>query len=128
MRRNSSRRVLAIGLDAAEPTLIRRLIDRWEMPALRALESEGRWIRVLSPAHIGSGCVWPTFATGTEPAAHGIYGEWCWQPELMSLKHFNGSGFAPFWKRFVDQGISVGVLDPPFITPIGLSDGFEIID
>jgi len=128
MSRNNGRRVLAIGIDAAEPALIRRLIDQNEMPALKSLQSAGRWLRVQSPAHIGSGSVWPTFASGEEPVAHGIHGEWCWQPETMSLKRYDRGEFQPFWKALSDEGISVGVLDPPFARLVGLSRGFEIVD
>ena len=128
MSRNNGRRVLAIGIDAAEPALIRRLIDQNEMPALKSLQSDGRWMRVQSPAHIGSGSVWPTFASGEEPVAHGIHGEWCWQPETMSLKPYDRGEFQPFWKALSDKGISVGVLDPPFARPVGLSRGFEIVN
>lgn len=59
--------VLAIGIDAAEGTFVRQLIEQGGMPALGGLLKEGRWLRVDSPAHIGSGAVWPTFMTGVEP-------------------------------------------------------------
>ncbi|HEY3024697.1 MAG TPA: alkaline phosphatase family protein [Pyrinomonadaceae bacterium] len=95
MSRHNGGRVLAIGLDAAEPALIRRLIAQDEMPALKSLLAEGRWLRVQSPAHIGSGTVWPAFMTGKEPSGHGVYGEWCWQPETMSLFRFDGRILKP---------------------------------
>jgi len=128
MSRHKGGRVLAIGLDATEPSLIRRLIAQDEMPALKSLLADGRWIRVESPAHIGSGTVWPTFMTGKEPSGHGIYGEWCWQPETMHLFRFDGRNLKPFWRTLSEAGISVGVLDPPFARLVGLSEGFEIID
>ena len=87
----SARRV---GIDAAEPALIDQLITQGKMPALKSLLGEGRWLRVKSPAHIGSGSVWPTFITGEEPASHGVYGEWGWQPEIMSLRRYNGRHLA----------------------------------
>src|SRR6185503_5185252 len=98
MSRNNHSRVLAIGLDAAEPALVRHLIERDEMPALKSLLGAGRWIRLQSPAYVGSGAVWPTFATGTEPSVHGVYGEWCWQPETMDVNRYDGRGVSPFWK------------------------------
>lgn len=128
MSRHNGRRVLAIGLDAAEPTLIRRLIAQDEMPALKSLLAEGRWMRVRSPAYIGSGSVWPTFMSGEEPLAHGVYGEWCWQPETMSLVRYDGRNLKPFWQALSEKGISVGVLDPPFARSVGLTQGFEIIE
>ena len=120
--------VLAIGVDAAEPSLVRQLIDRNQMPALKSLLEGGKWLRIKSPAHIGSGSVWPTFITGEEPARHGVYGEWCWQPETMSLVRYDGRNLLPFWKALSQEGISVGILDVPFGTPVGLTEGFEILE
>jgi len=126
MSQNNGPRVLAIALDAAEPTLIRRMIEQDEMPALKSLLAEGRWLSVKSPVHVGSGSVWPTFMTGCDPSVHGIYGEWCWQPDTMSVSRYQGGGLVPFWKRFVDEGATVGVLDLPFMPMLGLRNGFEI--
>lgn len=119
-------RVLAIGVDAAEPTLVRRMIEGGELPALRRLLGEGSWSRVDSPARIGSGSVWPTFISGTGPHAHGAYGEWCWRPGTMSLVHFSGSGLTPFWTRLIEEGVTVGLLDVPFAPFRGAPTGFEI--
>lgn len=128
MNRAHEKRVLAIGIDAAEPALIRQLIEGGELPALKRLLDDGRWRAVASPAHIGSGAVWPTFITGTEASRHGIYGEWCWQPETMSLNRFGGHHLAPFWKELTERGLTVGVLDVPFAPTVGLSKGFEITE
>ncbi|HEY6187719.1 MAG TPA: alkaline phosphatase family protein [Pyrinomonadaceae bacterium] len=121
------RRVLAIGLDAAEPLLVRRLIERGELPSLkRLLEDGGAWSRVQSPAHVGSGAVWPTFMTGLEAHEHGIHSEWSWQPERMRLAAVTNDHLTPFWKELALKGIEVGVLDVPFAPLVGLSSGYEI--
>lgn len=119
-------RVLAIALDAAEPTLVRQLIDAGELPAFKKLLAQGSWIKVKSSAEIGSGAVWPSFITGTDPAEHGIYGEWCWRPETMSLSRYHGRHLNAFWKKMVAEDASVGLLDVPFAPFLGLSSGFEI--
>jgi len=120
--------VLAIGIDAAESTLIRQLIEQNKMPALGSLLSEGQWLRVDSPAHIGSGAVWPTFMTGVEPTTHGMYSEWSWIPEAMSLIRYSGRHLTPFWKSYAEQGVSIGVFDVPFALPVGVSSGFEVCE
>ena len=119
-------RVLAVGLDAAEPTLITALLEQGRLPVLAALLQRGIWRRIKSPEDIGSGAVWPTFITGTEPAQHGIFGEWCWESTTMSLRHYNGHHLTPFWKDLEEQGVTVGLLDVPFAPLLGLSRGFEI--
>lgn len=126
MKQGNGTRVLAIGLDAAEPTLLRQLIEEDEMPALKRLLERGAWKRVESSAHIGSGSVWPTFITGTDPREHGAYAEWSWHPETMSLTRYNGRDLKPFWKSLAGEGATIGVLDVPFAPVINLSTGFEI--
>lgn len=126
MKRKHVRPVLAIGLDAAEPTLVRRLIEADRLPALKGLLSAGVWADVASPANIGSGAVWPTFFTGKGPSEHGVHSEWCWQPDTMSLKRYDGLGLVPFWKELAEEGVRVGVLDMPFAPLLGLREGFEI--
>jgi predicted AlkP superfamily phosphohydrolase/phosphomutase len=123
---NSS--VLAIGIDSAESTLVRQMIEQGEMPALKSLLTSGRWLEVRSPSTIGSGAVWPTFLTGEEPNAHGIYSEWKWLPETMSLCRYEGHHLTPFWKALAEQGVSVGVLDVPFAPPVGIARGFEVCE
>lgn len=119
-------RVLAIGIDAGEPALIRPMIEQNELPVLKSLLAEGRWLRVKSPSHIGSGSVWPSFITGEGPAKHGVYGEWCWQPEMMGLRRYTGRGLKAFWQSLSQEGLRVGILDVPFAPFLDLADGFEI--
>jgi predicted AlkP superfamily phosphohydrolase/phosphomutase len=126
MMQNEGRYVLAIGVDAAEPSLVRELMERGEMPVLKSLSDAGVWLRVESPAYVGSGSVWPTFITGSAPAEHGTYGEWCWRPDAMGLERYHGRGLRPFWEALVREGSTVGVLDVPFMPLLGLTKGFEI--
>jgi len=126
MSSSNNLRLLAIGLDAAEPSLIQKLIDDGSMPNLAALVKEGRWLHLKAPAHIGSGSVWPTFITGTPPTKHGLYSEWIWRPAKMGLERYHGRDLVPFWKQLDEQGVAVGVLDVPFATPVGLRKGFEV--
>jgi predicted AlkP superfamily phosphohydrolase/phosphomutase len=118
--------VLAIGIDAAESSLVKQLIEQNEMPALKALLDGGRWLRVQSPAPIGSGAVWPTFITGLEPATHGVYSEWSWKPGVMGLSRYHGRHLTPFWKGQARQNIRIGTFDVPFVLPVGVSEGFEV--
>ena len=126
MNTNDGPQVLAFAIDAAEPTLIRKMIEQNEMPTLKALLSDGRWMNVKSPADIGSGSVWASFLTGEDPVAHGFYGEWCWEPEQMGVRRVTSQELIPFWKTLAENGTTVGVLDVPFMTLVGLSKGFEV--
>jgi predicted AlkP superfamily phosphohydrolase/phosphomutase len=125
---NKNSSVLAIGIDAAESTLVRRMIEDDELPALGSLLAQGNWLEVRSPSLIGSGTVWPTFLTGEEPTAHGIYSEWKWLPATMNLRRYKGHHLTPFWKSLAQQGVSIGVFDVPFAAPVGIKDGFEVCE
>jgi len=125
---NKNSSVLAIGIDAAESTLVRRLIEQNELPALASLLVEGKWVELRSPSLIGSGTVWPTFLTGQDPAVHGIYSEWKWLPRTMGLRRYEGHHLTPFWHSLAQQGVSVGVFDVPFAPPVGITRGFEVCE
>jgi predicted AlkP superfamily phosphohydrolase/phosphomutase len=120
--------VLAIGIEAAETRLVRRLIDQNQMPVLKSLLEQGKWIGVESSANIGTSSVWPCFMTGEDVDVHGIYSEWCWEPATMSFSTLTGDKLRPFWKAFSDEGYSVGILGVPFMPFVGLSKSFEVSD
>jgi len=126
MTSTEGRKVLAIGMDAAEPSLVRRMIEDGELPSLRRLLAEGTWAKVRSPAHIGSGAVWPTFTTGLDPQEHGIHSDWSWQPRMMRLARACCDHLTPFWKALAGSGLTVGVMDVPFAPPVSAGEGFEI--
>lgn len=126
MSQGSDTRVLAIVIDAAEPRLVQQMIEHEELPVLKSLMSAGEWKKVLAPADIGSGAVWPTFITGTDPRVHGIHGEWRWHPSEMMLTRYKGRDLTPFWQTLAKNGTTIGILDLPFMPMIGLENGFEI--
>jgi predicted AlkP superfamily phosphohydrolase/phosphomutase len=126
MSQSRSRRVLAIGIDAAEPTLVRKLIDEGKLPSLEALLTGGYWGEVRSPADIGSGTVWPTFMTGRGPIDHGIYSILPWDSAAMRLVRLTTDHLTPFWEALSRKGYAVGVLDVPFAPVVGLERGIEI--
>ena len=126
MSRSDRRPVVAVGIDGAEPALVRSLMARGEVPCLRALLERGAWGRVTSPADIGSGAVWPTFMTGSAPRRHGICYDWPWDPDGMRIAHLTTDHLTPFWKTFALEGYAVGVLDVPFAPIAGVPNGIEI--
>jgi predicted AlkP superfamily phosphohydrolase/phosphomutase len=120
-------RVLALGIDAAEPRLVRELLGQGELPCLGKLLARGSWSDVQSPADIGSSAVWPAFVTGTEAAEHGTASVWGWDPSTMTCTDaYAAASRIPFWKSLVDGGLNVGVLDVPFAPVLGMPRGFEI--
>ena len=121
-------RVLAIGLDAAQPSLLQAMLADGELPTLQELREEGSWSRVESRAEYGSGVVWPTFFTGTDPTEHGQYTHWGWDPSAMSLSYYDASVHTPFWRALHEDGVTVGVIDVPFAPHLGVDRGFEVLE
>ena len=82
---DSSRKLLLIGLDAAEASLVERWTDDGTLPTLRALRAGGTWGRLSSSARYLTGSPWPTFYTGRPPSDHGIYHDFQWRQEQMAF-------------------------------------------
>ena len=121
-------RVLAVALDAAEWSFLERLMDAGELPVLDRLRREGAWRPVRARADIGSGAVWPTFATGAAPAAHGRFSGWAWNPAAMRVEPMSVGELEPFWSSAACADVEIGVLDVPFAPHAGLERGFEVTD
>lgn len=108
---------LIVGIDSAEPTLVRALIDAGRLPAIAGLLADGWWRDLASPAVIGSGTVWPTFMTGRPPAEHGVHiHPFAWSPSTMSLETAVVEP-RPWWWEEADRGRRVLELDVPISAP-----------
>jgi predicted AlkP superfamily phosphohydrolase/phosphomutase/Flp pilus assembly protein TadD len=75
-RRAASRRdharVILVGLDGADWSLLDRLIAAGRMPSLARLVGEGRTARLKSSIPLLSPIIWTSIATGTTPERHGV--------------------------------------------------------
>ncbi len=123
-------RVLAIGLDAAEPSLIERWTEDGSLPTLKALRAKGSYGRLASTAAWMTGSAWPTFYTGQGPAQHGFYNYLVWRgdkmiteqpaPERMPIR--------PFWRALKDPaGPRIISIDVPLTTDSEPFNGKEIM-
>lgn len=124
----AARPVLAIAIDAAEPTLVRSMLSNGELPALARLLEEGQWGSVTSPAGIGSGAVWPTFTTGSPPTTHEICSFWTWDPERMAVTPVPLGPIEPLWRAVADRGKGVCLIDVPFTQPGSAPGGCELVE
>lgn len=116
-RDRGGRRVLMLGLDAADHDLVQRLMREGRMPRLAALASRGSSGRLASPADLYAGGVWPTFYTGRHVADHGVYHNKQWRPESMRVEvpaeHWTNA--TPFWERWHDAGFESLIVDVPMV-------------
>lgn len=118
------RRVMLVGLDAAESSLLLAGAESGDLPALASMYRSGAWGTVQSPAGFGSGAVWPSIATAVSPARHGRFYYQQVPPGRYEAKRFEAEEFVaePVWERISAAGRRIAVFDVP---KVGLSTGIN---
>ena len=66
-------RVVILGFDGVEPSIIDRMLEAGELPNLAALREEGAYARLGTTIPPQSPAAWTSFATCKNPGGHGIY-------------------------------------------------------
>ena len=110
-------RLLVIGLDGAAFDLLKRWVTDGTLPAFARWLDAGahgplRSIPNLDPA-------WATFATGLNPANHGIFHEMDWSTDHRSLRLMQAADLhgQPFWRTASDAGRRALVIHARFTYP-----------
>ncbi len=67
------RKVVVIGLDGFEPSLVEPLLAAGELPHLARLRQHGGYAHVATTCPAQTPVAWSTFVTGTNPGGHGIF-------------------------------------------------------
>lgn len=94
------RKVLVIGLDGLEPSLVAALVDRGLLPNMAGLVRAAGLARVATTAPAQTPVAWSTFATGTNPGGHGIFdflrrNPRTYLPDLSFSRYEQPSAFVP---------------------------------
>jgi predicted AlkP superfamily phosphohydrolase/phosphomutase len=123
-------RILIVGLDSAEPDLVRAWAAEGRLPNLQRLlvAGDGRDVRNLPG--FGNGVFWPCIHTGADPSFHGGYYLRQARPPTYAIEPFTKHDYLlpPFWRTLEDEGLDVAIIDP-VEAPIGrLKRGIEILD
>lgn len=71
MRR--TRKVIVIGLDGLEPTIVEPMLQAGELPQLARLRAQGSYARLATTTPAQTPVAWSTFATGVNPGGHGVF-------------------------------------------------------
>jgi predicted AlkP superfamily phosphohydrolase/phosphomutase len=109
--------LLVVGIDGADWDLVQPWIDAGELPALAALQCDGEWGRAVSTTPPATFPAWTSFATASEPAAHGVFD--------FTRRHGYGVRFVSardravptVWSRLADAGRRVCVYNLPAAYP-----------
>ncbi|MCH7911017.1 MAG: alkaline phosphatase family protein, partial [Candidatus Hydrogenedentes bacterium] len=132
-------RVVILGFDGVEPTIVEQMMDAGELPNLAKLRDGGTYSRLQSSNPPQSPTAWSSFTTSKHPGNHGIYDFILRTPRnylpgvgFGSVVHpklaADGSLASPpgfknlregesFWKVASDQGARCKVFSVPFAFP-----------
>ena len=126
-------RVIIVGLDGLEPTILEEMLAADELPNFAALRGQGGYGRVATTLPAQTPVAWSSFATGTNPGAHGIFDFVSRNPQTyrleLALNRYEQAGVfqpprvvnlrrgAPFWQLLSDQGIPSSVIRCPCTYP-----------
>ncbi|MCO6430856.1 MAG: alkaline phosphatase family protein [Deltaproteobacteria bacterium] len=68
-----TRRVVVLGLDGLEPSLVDKFISEGKLPNLKSLSENGSYKRLGTTLPALSPVAWSSFQTGVNPGAHNIF-------------------------------------------------------
>jgi len=122
-------KIIAIGLEMLEPTLLEKWCKEGHLPTLAALCKRGAYRRVLSPTEISSSSPWPSINCGVTPGKHGIafiHRQFVSGTYETQRKRADDVGRPPFWELFKNTGKRIFTFDVPDSRIYGV-DGVEIV-
>ena len=128
------KKVIVIGLDGLEPTIVESMLERGELPNLARIRQMGSYSRLRTTYPAQTPVAWSSFATGTNPGGHGIFDFISRNPATylpdVALSHFaapknmfsppqvvNQRKGVPFWQALSQAGIPSVVLRCPCTFP-----------
>jgi predicted AlkP superfamily phosphohydrolase/phosphomutase len=126
----SATRVLVIGIDAANPTLLRQWAHDGTLPTLRSMIARGLLGATRGIEGFFVGSTWPSFYTGVTPARHGFHyltqlkpGTYeFYRPATDAIAH------APFWRHLSRAGRRVAILDVPLTRIDRELNGIHVVE
>jgi predicted AlkP superfamily phosphohydrolase/phosphomutase len=124
------RRLLFIGLDAADAQLIERWCQEGRLPNISQMKARGTWCRLNTTAEIFHVSAWPSIFTGTTPDKHGLYHAYVIHPGHQGvLRPRPDQSPVPFlWKLLSDHGSRSVIMDAFLTCPLQDFNGTQIVD
>ncbi len=119
--------LVAIGLDAAEPTLVERWMDEGKLPALARMRRAGAFVPLANFPHCRAETACTTFLTGCPPALTGRWGAFKFHEDygVDNLEAYEFDEYPPFYA--LGPGRRVAVVDLPQTRLSDRVDGVQVI-
>jgi len=128
------KKVIVIGLDGLEPSIVETMLERAELPNLAKIRQAGCYTRLRTTYPAQTPVAWSSFATGTNPGGHGIFDFISRDPETYqpdaALSHFerpknvflpprvvNQRKGVPVWQTLTQAGVPSVILRCPCTFP-----------
>lgn len=99
-----SRKLFVLSLDGTPYTLLKDALER--LPTLKKLFAQGTFTQMDSVIPTISSVAWATFATGSNPAQHSIFGFVDLDPQMhFCIPNARSLTALPLWQRFTELGL-----------------------
>lgn len=120
--------VIAIGLDAADPSLIEEWMSQGHLKNLRRLREQGAYTRINNIEHYRAETPWTTFLTGCSPQKTGY-----WSPvkfyegtyKAEDTEAYDFAEYQPFYA--LGNNYRVAVFDMPQSTLAEQANGLQVL-
>ncbi len=124
-------KVLAVGLDAADPLLLERWMDAGWLPCLAGLRRAGAWLRVTGPELFETEASWLVFNTGCGVETLDYWQHLTFDPARYQVAESAARAdlygdFPPFYAYGPER--RVAVFDLPWARPHAEVSGLELLD
>jgi predicted AlkP superfamily phosphohydrolase/phosphomutase len=110
------KKVIVIGLDGLEPSIVEAMLGRGELPQLAKIRQAGCYRRLKTTYPAQTPVAWSSFVTGTNPGGHGIFDFICRDPETYqpdaALSRFERPKNMLAQPRVVNQRKGVALWQP----------------
>ena len=153
LARSKVKKVIVLGLDGLDPKITEAMMDRGELPNLRALRQKGQYRHLGTSTPALSPVAWSTFACGADGSRHGIWDflardRATYLPKLSSSEVYGGQKFfrlgplaiprgrgggvrglrksKTFWKVLSEHGVFCSVLRVPITFPVEKINGVMV--
>lgn len=113
-------RILFVGLDAVDPTLVRHWAGAGRLPTLAHLLEVGLLGETDGPQGFFVGALWPSLYTGVNPGKHGCHNWEQLEPGTYDVTRYRAGDHVtrePFWVALCRAGRRVALLDVPLSGP-----------
>lgn len=122
------RKAIVIGLDGGTLDLLGPMVEKGQLPGLKALMERGVWGRLSTVIPPGTGPAWSTIITGLDPSNHGIADLIVRAEGSYDLAFLNAASLrAPtVWDIVGDCGGTVLVLNVPMTYPPREVNGYQV--